>query len=561
MDRLLGALKGGGLVRLLVMAGVGVGLLAAILALTGGFFAQPKALLFSNMDLKEAGEVTQALDQAGIKYELKGDGSTIMVDRDKVASTRLMVMGKGLVTNGSVGYEIFDGGSALGQTDFVQQLNKQRALEGELVRTIRSMGGVSDARVHLSLPKRQLFEEEAAKPSASVSLALSGRKPSPEQVQGVQNLVAAAVGGGLTPESVVVVDQKDGKTLSAAGGGAGALGRMADDRRSEVEQRLAARIKEQLEPVVGPGNARVEVAADIDLARVTQQEETYDPDGQVIVSEQTTEEASEEGANDGNNGVSAASNIPGEPPNPLAIPLNKNTSKGATSTTNYNNSKTVRTEVIEPGMIKNLSVSVAVDGVTGPAVGGKPGAYTPRSPEEMAKLEELVKAAVGFNPERKDVVKVINVRFAHADVGDLGEKAGNPLTSFDKNDIMRAVELGLGAIVVMLLLFFGLRPLLKSLGQPGALSGPLPMLAGSAGGAAVAGRGPMAGDVAQLQTQIDPATGEMLALPAGELDQRIDIARIEGQVKASSVKRVSEFVDTHPEESVSILRSWLHETA
>ena len=145
------------------------------------------------------------------------------------------------------------------------------------------------------LPKRQLFEEEAAKPSASVSLALSGRKPSPEQVQGVQNLVAAAVGGGLTPESVVVVDQKDGKTLSAAGGGAGALGRMADDRRSEVEQRLAARIKEQLEPVVGPGNARVEVAADIDLARVTQQEETYDPDGQVIVSEQTTEEASEEG--------------------------------------------------------------------------------------------------------------------------------------------------------------------------------------------------------------------------------------------------------------------------
>lgn len=557
MDRLLGALKGGGLVRLLVMVGVGVGLLAAIFALTTGFFTQPKQLLYANMDLKEAAAVTEALDQAGIKYEVQGDGSSILVDRDKVASTRLLVAGKGLVTSGSVGYELFDGGSALGQTDFVQQLNKQRALEGELARTIRSLGGVSDARVHLVLPKRQLFEEEAAQPSASVALTISGRKPSAEQVQGVQNLIAAAV-DGLKPESVVVVDQKDGKTLSAGGGGAGALGRMADDRRSEVEQRLAARIKEQLEPVVGPGKARVEVAADIDLARVTQQEETYDPDGQVIVSEQTTEEASEEGANDGNNGVSAAANIPGEPPNPQAIPLNKNTARGATSTTNYNNSKTVRTEVIEPGMIKNLSVSVAVDGIRAAGANGKPGAYTPRTPEEMAKLEELVKAAVGFNAERKDVVKVINVPFAYSDVGDAGEKAGNPLTSFDKNDIMRAVELGAGALVVLLLLFFGLRPLLKSLGQSGAIGRPLPMLAGSAG---AAGRAPAAGDVAQLQTQYDPATGEMLALPGGELDQRIDIARIEGQVKASSVKRVSEFVDTHPEESVSILRSWLHETA
>jgi len=555
VDKLLGALKGGGLVRLLVMVGVGVGLLAAILALTTGFFTQPKALLYSNLDLKEAAEVTQALDQAGIKYDARGDGSAIYVERDKVNSTRLLVAGKGLVTSGSVGYELFDSGSALGQTDFVQQLNKQRALEGELARTIRSLGGVSDARVHLVLPKRQLFEEEAAQPSASVALAISGRKPSAEQVQGVQNLVAAAV-DGLKPESVVVVDQKDGKTLSAGGGGAGALGRMADDRRTEVEQRLAARIKEQLEPVVGPGKARVEVAADIDLARVTQQEETYDPDGQVIVSEQTTEENSEEGSGDGTNGVSASGNIPGEPANPLAIPLNKNTSRGTTSTTNYNNSKTVRTEVIEPGMIKNLSVSVAVDGVTGPTLNGRPGAYTPRSPDEMAKLEELVKAAVGFNPERKDVVKVINVRFAHPEIGDAGEKSGNPLTSFDKNDIMRAVELGLGALVVMLLLFFGLRPLLKSLGQPGGMGQPMSLLAGSSGA-----RAPMAGDVSQLQMSIDPNTGEMLALPASEMDQRIDIARIEGQVKASSVKRVSEFVDNHPEESVSILRSWLHETA
>ena len=549
MDRLLGGLQGGGLTRLLVLAGVGVGLVAAMIAMTLNLTAQPKALLFANMDLKEAAEVTQALDQAGVKYELKGDGSTIMVDRDKVASTRLMISGKGLVTSGSVGYEIFDSGSALGQTDFVQQLNRQRALEGELARTIRSLHGVTDARVHLVLPKRQLFEEEAAKPSAGVTIAIGTRKPTPDQIQGIQNLVAAAV-DGLTPDGVTIIDQKDGKTLSAAG--TGNLGRLADDRRTEVEQKLGERIKELVEGVVGPGKARVEVTADIDLARVTEQKETYDPDGQVVRSEQTSEENSEEGASDNGNAVGAAGNIPGTQGAAPFLPLNKNTSRGAQSTTNYEISKTVRTEIVEPGMIQKISVSVAVDGATAEGSGGKPGAYTARSPEEMAKLEELVKAAVGFTPGRGDQVKVLNVRFARDAVNEAGEKAGNPLTSFDKNDIMRAVELVLGALVVLLLLFFGLRPLLKSLGQPTGARG-LPMLASSN-----AGHG---GGAEHLQFSVDPNTGEQLALPGDQLDQRIDIARIEGQVKASSVKRVSEFVDTHPEESVSILRTWLHETA
>ncbi len=535
------------------MAGVGVGVLAAIIALTVSMTAQPKALLYSNLDLKEASEVTQALDQAGIQYEVKGDGSTIMVDRDKVASTRLMVAGKGLVTSGSVGYEIFDTTSALGQTDFVQQLNRQRALEGELARTILSLHGVTNARVHLVLPKRQLFEEEAAQPSAAVTVAIGGRKPGAEQVQAVQNLVAGAV-DGLKPENVTVIDQKDGKTLSAAGS-AGSLGRLADDRRTEVEQKLGARIKELVEGVVGPGKARVEVTADIDLARVTEQKETYDPDGQVVRSEQTNEENSEEAAADSANPVSASANIPGGGANPGFMPLNKNTTRGAQSTTNYEISKTTRTEVVEPGMIQKISVSVAVDGATGEGAGGKPGPYTARTPEEMAKLDELVKAAVGFNAGRGDVVKVVNVRFARDAATEAGQDSGGLLSNFDKNDIMRAVELGLGALVAILLLVFGLRPLLKSLGQPaGAGAGGYPMMVSGPG----AGR---PGEVTPLQLTVDPVTGAPLALPESGLEKRIGIARIEGQVKASSVKSVSEFVESHPEESVSILRSWLHETA
>lgn len=537
------------------MAGVGVGVVGALIALAVSMSAQPQALLYSNLDLKEASEVTQALDQAGIKYEVKGDGSTIMVDRDKVASTRLMVAGKGLVTSGSVGYEIFDTTSALGQTDFVQQLNRQRALEGELARTILSLHGVTNARVHLVLPKRQLFEEEAAQPSAAVTVAIGGRKPGAEQVQAVQNLVAGAV-DGLKPENVTVIDQKDGKTLSAAGA-AGSLGRLADDRRTEVEQKLGARIKELVEGVVGPGKARVEVTADIDLARVTEQKETYDPDGQVVRSEQTNEENSEEAAADNGNAVSASSNIPGGATTPGFMPLNKNTSRGAQSTTNYEISKTTRTEVVEPGMIQKISVSVAVDGATGEGAAGKPGPYTARTPEEMAKLDELVKAAVGFNAGRGDVVKVVNVRFARDAASEAGQDAGGLLSNFDKNDIMRAVELGLGALVAILLLVFGLRPLLKSLNQPAGASagaGGYPMMVSGPG----AGR---PGDGGPVQLTLDPVTGAPLALPEGALEQKIGIARIEGQVKASSVKSVSEFVDSHPEESVSILRSWLHETA
>jgi len=541
-----------GIARLAAMLGIGAALIAGLIWLVATLGAEPMALLYSNVDPKEASTVVQSLEQAGIKYEIKGDGTTILVPRDKVASTRLMVAGKGLVSNGSVGYEIFDQGATLGQTDFVQQLNRQRALEGELVRTIRSLDGVTFARVHLNLPKRQLFEEEAEQPSASVTIGVGGRKPSDDQVQAVQNLVASAV-SGLKAEQVSVIDQH-GKTLSAGGTGSMAS-KLADDRKSEVERKLSARIKELVEGVVGPGRSRVEVSADIDMARVTEQETTYDPDGQVIRSEQTGEESAKENQPDGSVGVSAAGNIPGAATG-AAGPLNTSASGRNESTTNYEISNKTRTEVREPGAIKKIAVSVAVDGVTTGAAPGKAGAWAPRNAQEMQQLDQLVKAAVGFDAERGDQVSVVNVRFARETPDGEGAGEGGLLSSFDKNDIMRAVELAVLGIIALLILFFGVRPLLKSLSSPRPVGG-LPMLAGAGGGATRLVTTP---DGVQMQIAVDPSTGEPLALAGPDLDQRIDIARIEGQVRASSVKRVSDFVDKHPEESVSILRAWLHET-
>jgi len=543
------ALQRFGVGRLAVLLGVGGGAAALLAAVTMNLAAEPMSLLYSNLDLREAGSITQTLDQSGIKYEVKGDGSTIFVPRDKVASTRLMLAGKGLPTSSSVGYEIFDTQNALGQTDFVQQLNMKRATEGELARTIRSLDGVTFARVHLVLPERQLFDDTQEEASASVTIGVGAREPSSDQVRAVQNLVAGAV-PNLKPERVAVIDQH-GKTLSAIGDTA-LGGKEADDEKTAIEEGLRERVKSLVEGVVGVGKARVQVSADVDMNQVTTQEEKYDPDGQVVRSEQTNENTSKE--NEGAGGAAATttatSNVPGG--GVTAAPTSgegANETAGTESTTNYEISKTVRTEVQQPGTIRRLSVAVAVDGITAPGKNGKPGPYTARSADEMQRLDALVKAAIGFSADRGDTVQVVNVRFPDEADGE-GVTAASPLMGFDKNDIMRAVELAILAVVSAAILFFVVRPLIRSAGQGG------PLLSAPGGPVVTRLVTTSQGHTIGAETTGAPP----LALPGPDIDQKIDIARIEGQVKASSVKRVAEFVDKHPEESVSILRGWLHET-
>jgi len=534
----LKTLQGFGIGRLATMIGVGGGAAVVLIALLLRLGGEPMSLLYSNVDLKEAGQITSTLDTAGIKYELKGDGSTIMAPRDKVAQARLLLSGKGLPTSGSVGYEIFDNAPALGQTDFVQTLNRQRALEGELARTIKAIRGVSAARVHLVLPKRQLFEEDSENPSASIMVAISGRPLTAEQVRAIRNLAASAV-PNLKADRVTIVDEA-GELLAGGGedGGAG-LG-AASGQRAEAEERIKKTVKDLVEGVVGVGKARVQVTAVVDTTRVTLSEEKFDPDGQVVRSTQTSQQNANETKPGSPNGVSASQNLPGA--QAVGGGGNASSTTGENNeTTNYEISKTTRTEVQEPGAMKKLSVAVAVDGVTGPrGKDGKPGPYTPRTAQEMQRIEQLVRSAVGFDQARGDVVSVVNVRFDRQAGDGEGVTAASPF-AFDKNDIMRAGEMVVMAIMVVLIILFVVRPMLKAPGGGGALA-----LAGGAGGVPVS------------QLQIDPATGQPLAL-SGPGEDRLDISRIEGQVKASSVKQVAEFVEKHPEESVSILRSWLHE--
>lgn len=551
MESFFNGLQRFGIGRLTAILGVSAGVAAALVALVLRVGGQPEALLYANLDLKEASSISQALDQAGIKYEAKGDGSTIMVARDKVASTRLMLSSKGLPTSGSVGYEIFDNQSALGQTDFVQNLNRQRALEGELARTIRSLDGVTFARVQLVLPKRQLFEDEAEAPTASVVIGVAGREPSSDQVRALQNLVAGAV-PNLKPDHVTIVDQN--AKLLGGGDGDAAAGQAADDQRTAAEDRIRKQVKELVEGVVGPGRARVQVTADLDMSQVTTQEEKFDPDGQVVRSTQTVEETAKQNQPDASGQASASANVPGTPGAANSTTNNSSDSGRTEETTNYEITKTTKTTIDAPGSVKRLSIAVAVDGTTAPGAHGKPGAYTPRSVEEMQHIQELVRSAIGYDASRGDQVSVINVRFDNAIADDVAASSGSRLFDFDKNDLMRGAELLVLAVVSGMIIFFVVRPLLATVG------GGAPMSFAGMRALTVAPDGGDGGGVAQIGQ--DPQPARSLALPSpqpAEIEQRIDMAKIEGQVKASSVKSVAEFVQKHPEESVSILRGWLHE--
>lgn len=533
------ALQRFGIGRLTVVLGVAAGVAAVLVAVMLRIGQAPDALLYSNLDLREASEISSALDGANIKYESKGDGSTIFVNRDDVGAARLMLAGKGLVTSGSVGYELFDNQSVLGQTEFQQNLNEQRALQGELSRTIMSMRGITSARVQIAMPRRELFQSDGVEPTAAVVVGVSGRALSASQVDAIRNVVASSV-PNLKPEKVTLTDTAN-RTLAAGSSADGFSSASAQDAKNTTEAQLQARIKDIVEGVVGVGAARVQVTADIDHSRSTTQEMRYDPDGQVVRSTSIngTESTDTTGASDG--GATATNNIPGGQA-PTTTPIGSSDTAN-TETTNYEISNTTTTTIKEAGEVKKLAVSVVVDDARTPSADGKaPATYTARTPEQIEQIKSLVAAAVGIDEARGDKLEVLNVGFTHnvADMG--GTEAGSSLFDFTKNDIMRGIELLVLLITGLLLIFFVLRPLLKTASGGGSM----PALAGPAG-------------VTALQTS--PAGGGEMAQLAGpsEMEKRLDMARVEGQVKASSVKMVADFVEKNPDESTAILRNWVHE--
>lgn len=569
MNGLATSLRTLGPARLAALAGVGLAVLGLLLFLSLRGGSQPMALLYGELDLRDSASVVQALDRARIPHRLGQGGAAVMVSAEDVARARLLLAGQGLPAGGSVGYEIFDRQDQLTTTGFQQTMNQLRALEGELSRTIRSLAGVRSARVHLVLPRREPFQRDRQEAQASVVLTMAGAaRLDREQVQAVLHLVSSAV-PGLSPRNVSIVDSR-GELLARSGQAVGGMGLAlnAEEIRRAQEARLSRGVEEMLERIVGPGRVRVEVAAEMDFDRITENRETFDPDQQVARSVQSNAESSR--SREASPNVSVANNVPNAEPNNAQAGSEESRSE---ETTNYEIGRTVRQMVRETPSIRRLSVAVLVDHAAERAEPGATPSLRPRTEAELAQLATLVRSAVGFDERRGDAVQVVNMRFAGTE--DVGP-AESPLVFglIDRASLTRLVETLVLGIVAVLALLLVARPaitrLLQAEAAPVGLPGLTPAMAGAAGalgappGAALpalAGPGatPSLAGPAAAQALAGPAGTKLLAGPADtpEDERMIDVAQVEGQMRASSLRKISELVARHPEESLMILRGWM----
>ena len=543
MNALLTGLKSLGPMRLAALGVVGVGMLAlfALLALSRG--SGPMGLLYGDLSLTQAAQITDQLGAQHIPYRLAAGGQAIYIPDADVPRARLMLAAKGLPSDGTVGFEIFDHLNSLTTSQFVETIDETRALEGELERTIAAIDGVRAVRVNLVLPHRAPFAADEQPARASVLLTMQGAAIlDREGVQAILNLVAAAV-PGLKPENIAIVDSR-GELLSRAGAPVGDLGEAhsAEAMQEAVAMRLSHAVEAMLDQSLGPGEARADASVVMNFDQIRQTTDQYDPNGQVARSEQSIQ------STDTNTTapptVTVQNNLPHA--NAASTPPTGSTQKREEDTTNYEISHTVRTLVHDQPDISRISIAVMVDWkqVVGPK--GKL-VWEPRSPQELAAIEALVKSAIGYDTKRGDMVQVESMRFA----GN-SETAAAPSSLFgiglDQADVMQLAEtLLVGGIAVIGLLLV-LRPMVFRLSALGAemaapaLGAPVAEAAGGAG-AAAGGMAP-------------PGLAGLI-----EDERMIDVANVEGHIRVSSSRQVVDLVEKHPEETLSIVRGWMAKEA
>jgi flagellar M-ring protein FliF len=493
--------------------------------------------LYTDLAYDDASGVMKELDRQGIPYEIKNDGSIIMVPKDKVTRLRMKLAEGGLPKGGGVGYEIFDKSDALGSTSFVQNVNHLRALEGELARTIKSIDRIQAVRVHLVLPERPLFSRETPEPSAAIVLRVQGALE-PQQVRAIRHLVASSV-NGLKPQRVSIVDEAGQLLANGTTENGGMDDVSGDERRIAYENRLRSQVENIVTSVVGSGRARVQLSADFDYNKVTQTSDKYDPEGRVLRSSQTREESSSTA--DGNNGqVTVNNELPGSNQQQNSANAAKDQSKKSEEINNYEISRTTKTEVTEAGRVQRVSVAVLVDGRYSKNDKGDL-VYAARSKDELDRISALVRSAIGFDQKRGDQVEVVNLQFADAPAAiPLPEATGYlGMFQFTKDDVMYFIELGVMSILGIVVVFMVVRPLVKRVLAEDELVKSL-----SNAVAAVP-------DLAQVAGPIHTAATASM----------IDVAQVQGQVHAQSVQRVGELAERNPNETVSIIRQWLTEPA
>lgn len=494
------------------------------------------AVLYTDLELEDAKQIVSRLETANIKYRLTKNGTEVMVPQDQVNKMRVDTAEIALASKGSnVGYEIFDNTDALGSTNFVQNVNLIRALEGELARTIRSVDNIKSARVHLVLPKREMFSREEQPPSASVVIKTTKGKLSVNEIQSIQKLVAAAI-PKLEVKNVSIVDSSGNLLTNNYDNEETQTNATNEVLRLEQERKMAKSVENLLEKTVGTGKAQAQVNIEMDFDQVVTNEEIYDPDSQVARSQSTL---TEEGmSNSGEKPVSVAQNIPnGDSITSGTGMLNQNSK--TEETINYEISKVVRNKVKNTGTVKRLTVAVMIDGVYDKDAEGK-NVYRDRTKEEMEQITALVKSAVGYDANRGDVVEVENMKFV-----SIAEEPASVqealILGFTKDELIRIAE-GLGvALVAILVILLVIRPLINNAFDNGGQNGADGRLLG------------------ENPDDDNLLLSNFLNDNDGELDELVNINKVDGRIKVSSLKKINDIIEKSPDAAVNIIRSWLYQ--
>ncbi len=478
-------------------------------------------LLYGDLAEKDASQVITALDSQKVPYKVDQGSGAILVPSSRVYDVRLKLAADGLPKGSGMGFEMLQKDQSFGTSNFIETARYQRALEGELARSVATIDNVKSARVHLAIPKQTVFIRKQDKPTASVLVDLyPGRSLDPGQVSAVVHLVASSV-PQLRADNVTVVDQT-GKLLSGTRHD-NAMG-LSDDQLAytqRIEQRYADRITNLLSPLVGAGGVRAQVNADVDFSTTEKTRESYNPDLPAVRSEQVTEQKTV--------GAGGAGGVPGalsnQPPGggttaaggagQQAAGGEQSVNSSRSTTRNYELDRTISHTKVAAGQLRRLSIAVVLDNKRGVGTGGA-ATSTPLSPEELARITDLVKDAVGFDTERGDTINVVNTAFQAQPV-----PAPLPATPFYQRPWVQDLAKNLlGVIGVALLIFGVLRPLLKGLAEKGA-SVPAGRQMALAGGGMVEG-GEMGED------QISLTGGQAAARlggPKKSYDDKLQVAR------------------------------------
>ena len=493
------------------------------------------AVLFNELDPADAKKIIAQLDEQNVPYRLYKNGTEIHVPVSDTLKLRVQLAET--VNSGSVvGYEIFDKAQSPGVGHDIINLQMLRALEGELSRTIKAIDNVKAVRVHLVLPRREMFSREEQPPSASVIIRMEeNAKLNPKQVEAVQRLVAAAV-PKMQTKNVSIMDARGTLLTKSFDDDEQMQISTNEEMRRDYEKRLIHSVQSLIEQSVGVDKVRVQASLDMDFDQVVVNKEVYDPDAQVLRSSTTIEENSQ--SDEREPIVSVEQNLPdANTKNANQVSQKANRTE---ETVNYEISKQVISQVRKNGVIKRLSVAVIVDGNYKLTENGRK-EYIPRTEKEMELLTTLVRSAVGFDAARGDTVEVINLPFFNPD--ELLE-LDDPVVfmNFTKREVIRMVE-GLSvAFVAVLVVLIVVRPLIvKAFEQPETEEEEKLLMAQNE----------------NLQ-QLTGPDGASAMSDSEQLEDLIDIAKVEGRVKSSSMKKIGEIIDQHPDEAVAIIRNWLY---